>query len=88
VWLIVHFLYLGAIAQTGVAEVADPLLAIDQHRTTVVERIVGEWGDKLATERAGVNREHLREMRCALTSCWRLASPDRSTACAMCSPPR
>ena len=24
------------------------LLVIDQHRTTVMERIVNEWGDKLA----------------------------------------
>jgi hypothetical protein len=26
---------------------ANPLLAIDQHRATVVERVVEEWGDKL-----------------------------------------
>ena len=30
------------------------LLTIDQNRSTVVERIVGEWGDRLATSNAGI----------------------------------
>jgi hypothetical protein len=45
---------------------ANPLLAIDQHRTTVVDRIVNEWGDKLSATKAGVNREQLREMLFAM----------------------
>jgi hypothetical protein len=43
-----------------------PLLAIDQHRATVIERIVAEWGDKLAAANAGVGREQLREMLSAM----------------------
>src|SRR5437763_8355580 len=45
---------------------ANPLLAIDQHRTTVVDRVIGEWGDKLSATSAGVNREQLREMLFAM----------------------
>jgi hypothetical protein len=45
---------------------ANPLWAIDQHRTTVVERIVNDWGDKLAAISAGVSREQLREMLFAM----------------------
>ena len=45
---------------------ANALWAIDQHRTTVVERIVNEWGDKLTAASAGVNREQLREMLFAM----------------------
>ena len=45
---------------------ASALWAIDQHRTTVVERIVNEWGDKLTATSAGVNREQLREMLYAM----------------------
>ena len=52
----------NAFAQTA----ANPLLAIDQHRTTVVERVMGEWGDKLTATSAGVNREQLREMLFAM----------------------
>src|SRR5947207_2261024 len=43
-----------------------PLLATDQHRATVVEWIVGEWGDKLVISRAGVNRAQLQEMLFAM----------------------
>jgi hypothetical protein len=43
-----------------------PLLAIDQHRATVVERIVTEWGDRLVVSGAGVTREQLREMLFAM----------------------
>ena len=39
-----------------------PLLAVDRNRATVVERIVGEWGDALATSNAGMGREQLRAM--------------------------
>src|SRR5438874_4511919 len=53
----------GVAAQTSPPS---PLLAIDQHRATVVERIVGEWGDKLAISGAGVNRTQLQEMLFAM----------------------
>ena len=43
-----------------------PLLAIDQHRATVVERVMVEWGDKLAASGAGVTHEQLREMLFAM----------------------
>ena len=39
-----------------------PLLAIDQHRATVVERIDAAWGEALAYSGAGVSRSQLREM--------------------------
>jgi hypothetical protein len=38
------------------------LLTIDQNRSTVVERIVDEWGDRLATSNAGITSEQLREI--------------------------
>jgi hypothetical protein len=41
-------------------------LAIDQHRTTVVERVINEWGDRLSLSGAGLNREQLREMLFAM----------------------
>jgi len=44
----------------------DPLLAIDQNRATVVNRVVETWGDPLAQSSAGVTREQLREMLAAL----------------------
>ena len=43
-----------------------PLFAIDQNRTTVVDRVVREWEDKLWATGAGVNREQLREMLFAM----------------------
>src|SRR5207237_10287816 len=43
-----------------------PLLAIDQHRATVVERVVVEWGDKLLASGTGVTPEQLREMLWAM----------------------
>ena len=52
----------NAFAQTA----ANPLLAIDQHRTTVVERVINEWGDRLSLSGAGLNREQLREMLFAM----------------------
>ena len=37
-----------------------PLLAVDQNRPTVVDRIVGDWGDALATSGAGLSQQQLR----------------------------
>ena len=41
---------------------ANPLLAIDQNRVTVVDRIVREWGESLTWSNAGINNVQLREM--------------------------
>jgi hypothetical protein len=53
---------LMALLGEAMAQAPSSLLAIDQHRSTVVERIVGEWGDRLAYSSAGLSRDHLREM--------------------------
>src|ERR1700737_262508 len=52
------------IAGSAVAQhvVPSALLTIDQNRTTVVDRIVGEWGDRLASSNAGLSRAQLREI--------------------------
>jgi len=42
--------------------VPSALLAIDQNRSTVVERIVTEWGRDLAASSAGISIEQLRSM--------------------------
>src|SRR5438552_2403276 len=58
---------------SGAREVVTPsriqpsaLLSIDQNRSTVVDRIVGEWGDRLEASRAGINRAQRREMLLAM----------------------
>src|SRR6266705_3244298 len=38
------------------------LLTIDQNRATVVDRIVNQWGDRLASSNAGVTSKQLREI--------------------------
>ena len=43
-----------------------PLLAIDQNRVTVVDRVVGEWGDALTGSRAGIDAEQLRLLLMAM----------------------
>jgi len=48
--------------------VPSALLTIDQNRATVVERIVGEWGDRLATSNASVSTAQLREILSGLRS--------------------
>lgn len=44
----------------------DPLLAIDQNRATVVNRVVETWAEPLARSTAGLTREQLGEMLAAL----------------------
>ena len=44
------------------------LLTIDQNRATVVERIVGEWADRLASSNAGISAPQLREILSGLRS--------------------
>jgi hypothetical protein len=41
---------------------ADALLAIDQNRTTVVDRIVGEWGATLSRSTAGISSAQLHTL--------------------------
>ena len=41
---------------------ADALLSIDQHRATVIDRIVTQWGDQLATSSAALKPDQLRTM--------------------------
>ena len=41
----------------------DPLLAIDQNRTTVVNRVVETWAEPLARSTAGLTRERLLRFR-------------------------
>src|SRR5436190_1825454 len=45
---------------------ADALLAIDQHRATVIDRIVSQWGELLAQSDGGLNAEQLRTMLATL----------------------
>ncbi len=61
-----------------------PLLAIDQNRSTVIDRIVGEWGDALTQANAGIVRINCGRCckRCARISCWRRASREAWKACA------
>ena len=51
---------------------ASPLLAIDQNRVTVVDRIVAQWGEALSRSDAGVGSEQLRHGKvrgvCAMPS--------------------
>jgi len=59
---------------TTVRTVPNALLSIDQNRTTVVDRIVGEWGDALAQSRSGITVEQLREMLVNMRSDYLLAA--------------
>ena len=56
------------IAGTAAAQHIAPsaLLTIDQNRATVVDRIVGEWGDRLAASNAGISSDQLREILAGL----------------------
>jgi hypothetical protein len=70
-WIAVAFTLLPILASPVVAapSLADnsdltvqpsALFTIDQNRATVVDRIVGNWGDALAQSEAGISREQLR----------------------------
>src|SRR5207253_4616308 len=48
--------------------VPSALLTLDQNRATVVERIVGEWGERLARSNAGISAPQLREILSGLRS--------------------
>jgi hypothetical protein len=53
-------------AATVVNYAPSPLLAIDQNRSTVVDRVVGQWGEALAQAGAGLTAEQLRELLAGL----------------------
>jgi len=57
-----------------VRTVPNALLSIDQNRTTIVDRIVGEWGDALAHSRSGITVAQLREMLLGMRSDYLLAA--------------
>jgi len=44
------------------------LLSIDQNRGAVIERVVGEWGDRLASSNAGISGAQLRQILSGLRS--------------------
>lgn len=53
---------------SGIAAEASSLLSVDQNRATIVERILGEWGDKVAAMSPGLSRTQLRDALFALRS--------------------
>jgi len=53
---------------------ANPLLTIDQNRATVIDRIIGDWGDSLAAAKGGIDAEHLRILLEGLRSDYLLAA--------------
>src|SRR5260221_9831453 len=54
----------AVVGNTNAADgiVPNALLTIDQNRSTVIERIVVEWGDRLASSSAGIPPAQLREI--------------------------
>jgi hypothetical protein len=50
----------------AMAQAPSPLLAIDQNRATVIERIAHEWGEPLAQSSAALSPEQLRTMLAGL----------------------
>jgi hypothetical protein len=52
----------SALAQTAVHASPDALLAVDQNRATVIERIVADWGAALAQSNAGIDAGQLRHL--------------------------
>jgi hypothetical protein len=58
------------IASTAIGRAVqpNPLLSVDQNRTTVVDRIVADWGDALARSAAGLGKAQLRTLLAGLRS--------------------
>ena len=58
----------GLVANAAATDriVPNALLTIDQNRSTVIERIVNEWGDRLASSSAGIAPAQLREILAGL----------------------
>jgi Chaperone of endosialidase len=68
--ILIAVVTLGLIADNASAQHIAPsaLLTIDQNRATVIERIVGEWGDRLASSNAGITQTQLRQILTGLRS--------------------
>ena len=68
--LVVAFAAMAVVPSAGLAQepsdglraVPSALLTIDQNRSTVVDRIVAEWGREIAASNAGISVEQLRSM--------------------------
>jgi hypothetical protein len=58
----------------GLRAVPSALLTIDQNRSTVVDRIVAEWGREIAASNAGISVEQLRTMLHGMRSDYLLAA--------------
>ena len=67
----------GARASEPLDRSADALLAIDQHRASVVERIVDSWGAALAKSSAYVSIDELRTRLLSLRADRLLNCPNR-----------
>ena len=67
-FLIGIVLMLGAFSNQATAQNIAPsaLLSIDQNRGTVIERVVDQWGSKLAGPNAGITPAQLREVLAGL----------------------
>jgi hypothetical protein len=48
--------------EPAIATHPNPLLGIDQNRNTVIDRVVGDWGEALEATRTGIDRTHLRTL--------------------------
>ena len=58
----------------GLRAVPSALLSIDQHRTTVVDRIIADWGDTLTKANAGITVDQLRSTLMTMRSDYLLAA--------------
>lgn len=58
----------------GLRVAPNALLSIDRNRTTVVERVVGAWGEALAATNAGITVEQLRAMLLGMRADYLLAA--------------
>jgi hypothetical protein len=58
----------------GLRAVPSALLSIDQHRSTVVDRIIADWGEALTKSNAGITVEQLRVTLNSMRSDYLLAA--------------
>ena len=61
-WVVVLVLLAWINGVAGETSAPSPLLAIDQHRATVIDRVVTQWGNELTASTAGLSLPQLREM--------------------------
>jgi Chaperone of endosialidase len=68
--ILIAVVTLGLIGGNALAQhvVPSALLTIDQNRATVIERVVGEWGNRLASSNAGISGAQLRQILSGLRS--------------------